>query len=84
GFMARMMPSKPDLSAKEAYAILHETGETLDDSPRIGRLINAREAVKAALGESTLATESATGREEAVSHREESTHQEVAGSENRF
>ncbi|MEM8489145.1 MAG: S8 family serine peptidase [Bacteroidota bacterium] len=57
GLLGIMRAMNPDLSAKEAYAILHETGETLDDSPRIGRLINAREAVnKLACGMSRTAS----------------------------
>lgn len=82
GLLGIMRAVNPELTAEEAYAILHETGVTVDDSPRIGRLINAREAVNAALDRPIVAT--ASGREEAVTHRTERAHREVASSDGRF
>ncbi|MFK7846281.1 MAG: S8 family serine peptidase [Rhodothermales bacterium] len=49
GLLGIMRAVNPDITAEEAYRILHETGETLSDSKKVGRLINARDAVKEAL-----------------------------------
>ncbi len=80
GLLGIMRAVNPEITANEAYAILHDTGVTVDDTPRIGRLINALDAVKAAMGEQV----SEHGREEAVTHREERVHQEIASNERRF
>ncbi len=50
GLLGIMRAMNPDLTYKEAYRILNETGETLNDSKKVGRLINANEAIKAAMG----------------------------------
>lgn len=51
GLLGIMRSLNPQISAEEAYQILHETGETLSDTKKVGRLINAHEAVKAAMKE---------------------------------
>ncbi len=49
GLLGVMRAVNPNLSAEEAYKILHETGETLSDTDKVGRQINASEALKSAL-----------------------------------
>ncbi len=48
GLLGIMRALNPDISPEEAYEILHDTGETVSDSPKVGRLINAYQAVKIA------------------------------------
>jgi thermitase len=50
GLIGILRSFNPDLTTQQAYDILHETGKTLDDSPRIGRLINAEAAIQTVLG----------------------------------
>jgi len=49
GLLGVMRALNPDLTAEEAFTILHETGTTVEDSPRIGRVINAEAAILAVL-----------------------------------
>lgn len=49
GLIGVMRALRPDLSAEDAYTILHETGTTVADSPRVGRVINAEAALAALL-----------------------------------
>ena len=50
GLIGVMRALNPNLSAKEAYQILHETGETVADSDKVGRLVNAHAAIETVLG----------------------------------
>jgi len=47
GLLGLMRSIDPVLTATEAYNILHETGTEVEDTPQVGRVINAEEAVKA-------------------------------------
>ena len=49
GLLGVMRAVNPDITYEEAYRILHETGKTLSDSKKVGRLINARDALNAAM-----------------------------------
>ena len=49
GLLGIMRALNPDLSASQAYSILNETAVTVDDSDKVGRLIDADEAVRAVL-----------------------------------
>jgi thermitase len=49
GLIGVMKALHPDLTAEQAYTILHETGITVEDTPRIGRVINAEAALQAVL-----------------------------------
>ena len=49
GLLGVMRSLNPKLTAEQAYTILHETGTTVADSPRVGRVINAEAALLAAL-----------------------------------
>ncbi len=49
GLLSVMRSLNPKLTAEQAYTILHETGTTVADSPRVGRVINAEAALLAAL-----------------------------------
>lgn len=47
GLVGIMRSLDPELSAADVYAILKDTGRDIPDSRRVGRLINAAEAIKA-------------------------------------
>jgi thermitase len=47
GLLGVLRALDPDLTAEEAYRILHETGTTIEASPQVGRLINAEAALRA-------------------------------------
>ena len=49
GLLGVMRALAPDMTAATAYDILHETGAIVDDTPRIGRVINAEAAIRATL-----------------------------------
>ena len=49
GLLGVMRSLNPDLTAEQAYTILHETGFTVPDTPRVGRVINAEAAILATL-----------------------------------
>jgi thermitase len=49
GLVGVLRALNPDLSAEEAYALLQETGTTVRDSDRVGRVINAEAALQAVL-----------------------------------
>lgn len=49
GLLGTMRAVHPALTASEAYAILHETGTEVEDTPAVGRLVNAAAALKALL-----------------------------------
>ena len=49
GLLGVMRSLNPDLTAEQAYGILHETGVTVDDTPLVGRVINAEAAILATL-----------------------------------
>ena len=49
GLLGIMRSLHPALSASQAYAILNETGVTLNDSDKVGRMINADAAINAVL-----------------------------------
>lgn len=49
GLLGVMRALAPDLSSEEAYVILHETGTAVDDTPQVGRIINAEAAIVALL-----------------------------------
>ncbi|MEM6630671.1 MAG: S8 family serine peptidase [Bacteroidota bacterium] len=47
GLVALMKSFAPELTTNQAYEILHQTGTVVDDSPRIGRIINPVAAIEA-------------------------------------
>ena len=47
GLVALMKSFSPDLSTEQVHQILHQTGTVVDDSPRIGRVINPVAAIEA-------------------------------------
>ncbi len=47
GLVSLMKSFNPELSTKEVYDILHQTGTQVDDTPRIGRVINPVRALEA-------------------------------------
>jgi thermitase len=47
GLVGVMRALNPHITAAEAYRILQETGRDVPDTPRVGRLINAAEALQA-------------------------------------
>lgn len=47
GLLGVMRAIHPNLTAEEAYTILHETGTVVEDTERVGRVINAEAALKA-------------------------------------
>jgi thermitase len=49
GLIGVMRALNPDLTPDEAYQILLETGETLTDSDKVGRLVNANASIEAVL-----------------------------------
>ena len=49
GLLGVMRALNPDLTADQAYTILHETGTTVADTPRVGRVMNAEAAILATL-----------------------------------
>ena len=49
GLLGVMRALNPNLTAEQAYTILHETGATVADTPRVGRVINAEAAILAAI-----------------------------------
>ena len=49
GLLGIMRSLHPELTAAQAYTILHESGVTLDDSGKVGRMIDADAAVNAVL-----------------------------------
>jgi len=49
GLLGIMRSLHPELTASQAYTILHESGVTLDDSKKVGRMIDADAAVNAVL-----------------------------------
>ena len=49
GLLGVMRSLNPELTAEQAYTILHETGFTVADTPRVGRVINAEAAILATL-----------------------------------
>ncbi|MBX2820239.1 MAG: S8 family serine peptidase [Rhodothermaceae bacterium] len=49
GLLGIMRSLYPELTASQAYTILHESGVTLDDSNKVGRMIDADAAVNAVL-----------------------------------
>ena len=49
GLLGIMRSLHPELTASQAYTILHESGVTLDDSNKVGRMIDADAAVNAVL-----------------------------------
>jgi thermitase len=49
GLLGVMRALDPDLSAAQAYTILHQSGIDLTDSDKVGRMIDAEEAIKAVL-----------------------------------
>ena len=51
GLVGVMRALNPDLTPDQAYRILHENGETLTDSDKVGRRINAHASIEAVLGE---------------------------------
>jgi thermitase len=50
GLLGVMRAINPDLSAEEAYHILHETGSRAADGTPIGRIMNAEASIQAVLG----------------------------------
>ncbi len=49
GLIGVLRALAPDLSAEDAYTILHETGLVVEDTDRIGRVVDAGAAVRAVL-----------------------------------
>ncbi len=49
GLLGVMRALRPDLTSGEAYSILHETGTEVDDTPYVGRVIDAGAALRAVL-----------------------------------
>ena len=49
GLLGVMRALNPELSASQAYKILHESGETLGDSDKVGRMIDADAAIRTVL-----------------------------------
>ena len=49
GLLGIMRSLNPELSASQAYSILHDTGVTLSDTDKVGRMIDADAAINAAL-----------------------------------
>ena len=49
GLVGIMRALDPDISEERVYEILHQTGKNVQDSKRIGRLINASEAIQSVL-----------------------------------
>lgn len=49
GLLGVLRALDPTITADDAYALLHRTGTTVADTPRIGRVINAEAAVRAVL-----------------------------------
>ena len=49
GLLGVLRALHPDLSAQQAYDILHQSGQTVADSKQIGRVIDAEAAIKAVL-----------------------------------
>ncbi len=49
GLIGVMRALNPDLTAEDLYRILHETGVTVSASARVGRMIDAEAALRAAL-----------------------------------
>ncbi|MFQ5570591.1 MAG: S8 family serine peptidase [Rhodothermales bacterium] len=47
GLLGVMRALNPDLTAEQAYSILHETGTVVRDSDRVGRVVNAEAAILA-------------------------------------
>ena len=47
-----MRALNPEISASQAYRILHETGVTLNDSDKVGRMIDADAAILSILEQS--------------------------------
>ncbi|QXD14505.1 S8 family serine peptidase [Rhodocaloribacter litoris] len=45
----------PDLTAEDLYTLLHDTGTVVEDTERVGRLINAEAALRAVLAEPVAA-----------------------------
>lgn len=50
GLLGVMRSLNPDLTAEQAYTILHETGATVEDTRQVGRVINAEASIQAVLG----------------------------------
>ena len=50
GLLGVMRALDPNLTAEDAYAILHETGTVGEDADRVGRVVNAEAALRALLG----------------------------------
>ncbi len=51
GMIGVMRALQPDLSAADAWSVLHSTGRDVPDTPRIGRLMDAEQAILALMGE---------------------------------
>ena len=49
GLIGVMRALNPELTAEEAYTILNETGVTLGDSDKVGKLIHAQDAIQTVL-----------------------------------
>ncbi len=49
GLLGIMRALNPDITADEAYSILHESGRSVEDTPRVGRLIDAEAAILATI-----------------------------------
>lgn len=49
GVIGIMRSFNPDLNAKDAWKILHDTGKTIQDSRDVGRLIDPLKAIKAVM-----------------------------------
>ena len=53
GLIGVMRSMNPELTADQAYTILHETGTEIFDTPMVGRVINAGAALERTLGNSS-------------------------------
>lgn len=62
GLLGLLRSLQPDLTADEAYALLHDTGMTVEDTPLVGRVIHAEAAVRALLQPGTASAATDAGR----------------------
>ncbi len=51
GLVGMMRAYNPELSAKEAYKILHDQGKIVSDSDKVGRVIQPKAVLQAVIGE---------------------------------
>lgn len=58
GLVGMMRAFNPDITTKEAYELLQSTGKEINDSPKVGKLIQPKAVLERMMGKKSLESES--------------------------